>query len=116
MTTSFTKVFSGSRDVAEYGADRNAGVELRTVGTSSVALSENALADLAQVAAIVAFYTFDTAAETIDMFRANRGVVSFRPKLGSFLSQGIVIEDGGPAGIAVFAIQPAAGYQFFHND
>ena len=116
MATSFTKVFSGSRDVAEYGTDRNAGVELRTVGTSSVALSENALADLAQVAAIVAFYTFDTAAETIDMFRANRSVVSFRPKLGSFLSQGIVIEDGGPAGIAVFAIQPAAGYQFFHND
>lgn len=95
---------------------RSAGVDLAAVAAGRKPLFRYAFADPAQVAAIGEFHSLRAAARTMDgRGRDLRGIVHFAPFPGGALPKGVVVVDGSPAGVAVFAIQAAAGNQSFHH-
>ena len=49
------------------------------------------------------------AALTVDVFRQNGRVVEFRPEFGGFFPQRLIVMKRGDVGVALFAVQPAAG-------
>ena len=62
------------------------------------------------------FHSLRAAARTMDgRGRDLRGIVHFAPFPGGALPKGVVVVDGSPAGVAVFALQAAAGNQSFHH-
>ena len=102
--------------VPEDRADDRAGVDLAAVAAGRKPLFRYAFADPAQVAAIGEFHSLRAAARTMDgRGRDLRCIVHFAPFPGGALPKGVVVVDGSPAGVAVFAIQAAAGNQSFHH-
>ena len=96
--------------VPEDRADDRAGVDLAAVAAGRKPLFRYAFADPAQVAAIGEFHSLRAAARTMDgRGRDLRCIVHFAPFPGGALPKGVVVVDGSPAGVAVFAIQAAAG-------
>ena len=97
-------------------ADDRASVALAAVAAGRKPLFRYAFADPAQVAAIGKFHSLRAAARTMDgRGRDLRCIVHFAPFPGGALPKGVVVVDGSPAGVAVFAIQAAAGNQSFHH-
>ena len=102
--------------VPEDRADDRASVDLAAVAAGRKPLFRYAFADPAQVAAIGEFHSLRAAARTMDgRGRDLRCIVHFAPFPGGALPKGVVVVDGSPAGVAVFAIQAAAGNQSFHH-
>ena len=86
-----------------------AGAHLLAVATGVVAFLHYAQADFAQVAAIVGFATFGAATHTVDPLGLKLHLVHLAPLLCHFLTQVIVIVQGGYACLALFAVEAAAG-------
>ena len=93
--------------VPEDRADDRASVDLAAVAAGRKPLFRYAFADPAQVAAIGEFHSLRAAARTMDgRGRDLRCIVHFAPFPGGALPKGVVVVDGSPAGVAVFAIRP----------
>ena len=83
-----------------------------TAGGKPFALG--AFADGAERLAERRFRAFDAAAGAVDHLRRDFNFVEFRPFLGDFCTQRVVVVDGGKAGFALFAVEPAASDILIH--
>lgn len=91
------------------GPDSRALLHRQTVAAGLVPLLRNTPADAAHTAAIGEFHPFGTTSHAIDGRGRNlRSTVHHAPFPGGLLPQPVVIEQRGPAGIALPAIQAAA--------
>ena len=93
-----------------------ASIQFHTVTTSVESFPLYAFSDFAILAAIGKFHPLRTTPHAIYSRCGNlRRTVHFTPLPGCRFPQFIVIGEGSPAGVAVFAIQAAAGNQSFHH-
>ena len=94
---------------------RGAAVPVRTVAAGGKALFQNALADGAQFVAKRCLDPLRTAAQAVDHIRGDGNPVQLAPELCGLFPECVVIVQRSDAGIAGFAVQPAAGNQVFHG-
>ena len=85
-----------------------AGTHLLAAATGVVTFLYYAVAYLAQVAAIVGLATFGAATHTVDPLGLKLHLVHLAPFLCHFLTQVIVIVQGGYACLALFTVEAAA--------
>ena len=89
-------------------------MRLGTVATGGVAFLHDAQADFAQFAAIVGLAPFCAAPHTVDPLGLEFYLVHLSPLLCHFLTQTMVIVQGGDACLAFLAVKAATGNQLFH--
>ena len=100
--------------VFQKGPDILATVHFGAFAASIVLLAIGALADFAQIAAIIGFHAFVTAAQAVDVFGQDFNIVQFAPLVGDLFSQIVVVVYRCDAGFTLLAIQPAKCYHFVH--
>ena len=83
-----------------------------TAGGKPFALG--AFADGAERLAKRRFGAFDAATGAVDHLWRDFHFVEFRPFLGDFCTQRVVVVDGGKAGFALFAVESAASDILIH--
>lgn len=88
-----------------------AGLDLGAVAAGLVSPADRALADLAEVAAVVGLHAAHAAAVAVDVFRQDECVVEFSPFLRDLLAQGLVVVLTGYVGFAFLAVEPTVGDQ-----
>ena len=94
--------------VPQNGPDHRAAFHRRTVAAGLVPLLRNTPANAAHAATIGEFHPFGTTSHAIDGRGRNlRSPVHHAPSPGCLLPQPVVIQQRGPAGIALPAIQAA---------
>ena len=100
--------------VASDYAERLAMFHFAAFTASGKPFALGAFADGAERLAKRRFGAFDAAAGAVDHLWRDFHFVEFRPFLGDFCTQHVVILDGGDAGFALFAVESAASDILIH--
>jgi len=103
------------RAVFKNRANRFAAFQLGTAAAGVKPFFQNTLPYFAHAVAVRRFSAVRTAAHAVDHFRCNGRMVYFTPKPRRLFPQSAVVMNGGNARVTFFAVQPAAGNQFFHD-
>ena len=100
--------------VASDHAERLAVFHFAAIAAGGKTFALGAFADGAERLAERRFRAFDAATGAVDHLRRDFHFVEFRPFLGDFCSQHVVIVDSSDAGFALFAVESAAGDKLIH--
>ena len=95
-------------------AERLAMFHFAAFSAGGKALALGTFADGAERLAKRRFGAFDAATGAVDHWRCDFYFVEFRPFFGDFCTQHVVVVDGGKAGFAFFAVEPAASDILIH--
>ena len=96
--------------------DGGAMLHFRAVAAGDNPFFQRTLADMAHAFAENSLPALRTAAVAVDMLRRDGGAVQLGPKLGGLFAQGLVVVFCGDKGIALFAVNAAAGNVQSHDN